>query len=107
MNPLKATIATLGDMQEQLPGQWVGRMNYNLAWDTFSDAFRFNRVQGASLGAGYQIRPGLAYTTLMAHGSFGFGDRRPTGSLTWRRDGPGGRLDISAFHQLREAEPVV
>ena len=62
-NRIKETIATLGGIQEQLPAQWVGRMNGLVAWESFSDLFRYNRVQGPSLGVGYQFRPGPAFTT--------------------------------------------
>ena len=102
---LKESIATLGELQEQLPASWVGRMPGHFAFETFSDIFRFNRVQGVSLGGGYQVRPGPAFTTLLGTGRYGFADKRVTGALTWRRDAPGGRLDVKAFHDVREVEP--
>lgn len=102
---IKETIAALGELEEQLPADWVGRMSHHVAFESFSDLFRFNRVQGVSLGGGYQIRPGAAFTTLIGAARFGLSDRRVTGSLTWRRDAPGGRLDIAAFRDVREVEP--
>jgi hypothetical protein len=42
---------------------------------------------------------------LLASARFGFADRSPTASLTWRRDAPGGRLDISVFRDVKEVEP--
>jgi hypothetical protein len=104
-NRLRETIATLGELQEQLPADWVGRMNHTLAWESFSDLFRYNRAQGVSFGAGYQIETGLAFTSLIGRANFGMSDRRVTASLTWRRDGPSGRIDIQAFHRVREVEP--
>jgi hypothetical protein len=102
---VKEAIASLGELEEDLPDQWVGRMPRHFAFERFSDIYRFNRVQGSSVGAGYQIRPGPAFTTLHGMARFGFSDERPTGSLTWRRDAPGGRLDVSAFRDVREIEP--
>ncbi len=102
---IKETIASLGELQEQLPAHWVGRMPHHLAFESFADIYRFNRVQGSSVGVGYQIRPGQPFVTLLAIARFGFSDRRATGSLTWRRDAPGGRLDVSAFRDVKETEP--
>ncbi len=102
---LKESIATLGELQEQLPASWVGRMSNHFAFESFSDIFRFNRVQGVSLGGGYQVRPGPAFTTLLGTARYGFADQRVTGGLTWRRDAPGGRLNVEAFHDVREVEP--
>ena len=101
---IKEAIASLGELAESLPDQWVGRMPRHVAFERFSDIYRFNRVQGSSVGAGYQIRPGPAFTTLHGIARFGFSDKRPTGSLTWRRDAPGGRLDVSGFRDVREIE---
>lgn len=102
---VKDAIGHLGQIQEQLPSDWVGRMRWGFAFENFSDIYRFNRVQGSSVGLGYQIHPGPEFTSLIAAGRFGFADKRPTGSLTWRREAPDGRLDVSAFRAVRDAEP--
>jgi len=99
------TIGELGALKEQLPATWVGRMTHSFAWESFADLFRFNRVQGVALGAGYQVHPGPAFTTLIGQGGFGLGDRRFTGRLTWRRDGPGARVDVTAYREMQETEP--
>lgn len=104
-NRVKETIATLGALQEELPSQWVGRMDRAVAWESFSDLFRYNRVQGVTLGLGYQLQTGIAFTTLVGRANFGLSDHRATGALTWRRDAPAGRLDIQAFRMVREVEP--
>ena len=102
---IRESIATLANIAEDLPDQWVGRMPSGFAWERASDLFRFNRVQGPSFGGGYQWRPGPRYTTLLATARFGITDKRPMGTLTWRRDAPGGTLEITAFRRLNEAEP--
>lgn len=102
---VREAIAGLGALQEGLPGQWVGRVPFGFAVESFTDIYRFNRVQGSSLGAGVQFRPGPDFTTVHVIGRIGLGDRRPTGSVTWRREAPGGRLDLVAYRDVREAEP--
>ena len=103
--PATLTPEVVHIFEEELPAQWVGRMNNLLAWESFSDLFRYNRVQGPSLGVGYQLRPGPAFTTLNGRLNVGLSDRRVTGSVWWRRDAPGGRLEFEAFRKVREAEP--
>lgn len=102
---LREALVELAALEEDLPAQWLGRPRIVLAWDGFSDLFRYNRVQGPSVGAGYQFRPGIDYTTLFVAGRFGFADLGATGEFRWRRDGPGGRFDITGYYVLREAEP--
>jgi len=101
----RESLVTLAKLSEDLPAEWVGRSRYGLAWERFSDIARFNRVQGVSLGLGYQVRPGPAFTNLYVSARIGIGDLRPTGSLMWRRDGPGGRFDITAYRSVHEFEP--
>jgi hypothetical protein len=102
---LRESIAELADISKELPEQWLGRRNFQLAWEQFSDIVRYNRVQGFSVGAGFQVRPGPAFTTLLLTGRFAFGNLEPTGSVVWRRDSPGGRLDIRAYWDVQEVEP--
>ncbi len=101
----RESLVWLANITEELPPEWVGRSRFQLAWEEVSDIFRFNRVQGPSVGLGYQIRPGPAFTTVLARAKFGFGDQRPTGAVAWRRDGPGGRFDLTAYRDVREVEP--
>ncbi len=101
----RESLVSLAKISEQLPAEWVGRSRYGLAWERFSDIVGFNRVQGPSLGLGYQLQPGPEFTTIHASARFGISDLRPTASVMWRRDGPGGRLDLSAYRAVHEAEP--
>jgi hypothetical protein len=100
----RESLVSLAKLSEELPAEWVGRSPYGLAWERFSDIARFNRVQGLSLGVGYQVRPGPAFTTVHAGARFGIGDRRPTASLAWRRDGPGGLFNVLAYRDVFEFE---
>jgi len=102
---LTESLVSLATISEQLPPRWLGRRTVQLAWQEFADAIRYNRVQGASIGAGLQWRPGPAYNTVHVTGRFGFGDLRPSATLIWRREDPQGRLDLNAFGEMREVEP--
>lgn len=95
----------LARLAEDLPDEVVGRRRFGLAWERAADVFRFNRVQGVSLGAGYEIRPGMPFTSVLASARFGLTDRRVTGSITWRWDGPEARVNASAYRSVREVEP--
>jgi len=101
----RETFAELSELSEELPGEWTGHRRLGIAYESVSEIVRFNRVQGLSVGAGYEIRPGLKFTSLLFAGRFGFSDKRPTGSVTLRRDAPEGRLDVRAFHAVTEVEP--
>jgi hypothetical protein len=102
---LTESLISLANISEELPPQWIGRRRFHAAWEEFADIVRYNRVQGGSVGLGVQWRPGPAFTTLLATGRFAFGDLRPTATLVWRREDPGGRLDLAAFGDIREVEP--
>jgi len=102
---LREMFVELSTLREDLPFEWTGRRRLGLAWEAAADVVRFNRVQGPSLGVGFELHPGPRFTTVLASGRFGFGDLRPTATLTWRRDGPVGRFDVAGYHTVREAEP--
>lgn len=102
---IRRTVSALASVAEDLPDRWMGRRRFGLAWDRLADVARFNRVQGLSLGLGGEFRPGPAFTTLRGSARFGLADRRLTGALRWFRDAPGGALELSAFREVREAEP--
>jgi len=73
-------------------------------WRHAYDLFRYNRVQGPSLGGGYDFVLWPAFTTLQLQARYGFGDQQLVAASTWRRDAPAGRLDISAYRAVRDLE---
>lgn len=101
----RQTFAELSELSEELPAEWTGHRRLGIAYESVSEIVRFNRVQGLSVGAGYEIRPGIKFTSLLFAGRFGFSDKRLTESVTLRRDAPEGRLDVRAFHTVAEVEP--
>lgn len=102
---IRETVAELSRLAEDLPDEWFGRPTHSLQWERFADIVRYNRVQGPSVGLGYELRPGPAFTTLDAGVRFGVSDQRLTGRLAWRRDAPGGALEVVAYRAVHEAEP--
>ena len=103
---IRQRIGDMAALSEDLPPEFgQPRQALRIDWGQLLQTFQYNRVQGASLGGGYALEPGPAFTTLLARARFSFGDLRPTAALTWRRDAPRGRLDIEAFRSLRQAEP--
>ncbi len=102
---IRETITALARLSEGLPDEWMGRRRLALGWDRAGDVLRFNRVQGISAGIGYDYRPGPAFTTVRGIARFGTADRRFTGSLAWRYDGPGAEWSVAAYRDLHEAEP--
>jgi hypothetical protein len=101
---LRETFAELAKLENELPSEWTGKRRFGVAWEAAADIFRFNRVQGVSLGLGYEVKPRIAYTSLLASARFSFGDKRLTGSVTARRDGPYARIDLSGYRDVREVE---
>jgi len=91
---------------EHLPDSITGRPRLGLAFDRLTDIWRYNRAEGASLGAGYEWRPGPAFVYLLAKARYAFTDRRLQGSLTVRRDAVSSRLEISAYREMRDADPL-
>jgi len=102
---IRQSVAELARLEEGLPAGLLLRRRFGPAWEDMADLFRFNRVQGASVGLGVRLRPHVAFTTLLVSGRYGFADTRVTGSALLRRDAPGGLLEVRAFREAMEVEP--
>jgi len=74
-------------------------------WRHVYNAFGYNRVQGPSVGGGYQWSLWSAYTTLHLNARYGFNDKHLLGSATWRRDAPVGRFELTVYRAVQEVEP--
>jgi hypothetical protein len=96
----------ISDLVESLPADLSGRYLTGFTYERVVDIFRFNRVQGASVGLGYQFELRWSdYSSLFVTGRYGFSDQRPAGRLSFVRDAPVGKLAISAFRDIAEADP--
>ena len=91
---------------EHLADSLTGRPRLALAFDRFSDIWRYNRAEGVSLGVGYEWRLGAPFVSLLAKGRYAFTDQRLQGALTVRRDAPGSRLELVAFREMLDADPL-
>jgi hypothetical protein len=91
---------------EHLPDSLTGRPRVALAFDRFTDIWRYNRAEGTSLGAGYEWRLGAPFVSLLAKGRYAFTDRRLQAALTVRRDAPGSRLELLAFREMQDVDPL-
>jgi hypothetical protein len=95
----------LARLAEDLPGPLTGRSGHGIAYERLADAFRYDRVQGLSLGLGYQARvPGVTFAGLYGTLRYGFSDERVTGRLTLLRDAPEGRLALSGYREIGDAD---
>jgi hypothetical protein len=96
----------LARMSDTLPAPLTGG-NQGLAYERLADAFRYDRVQGYSIGLGYHLRvPGLEFSDLVGTLRYGFSDDRVTARLSFIRDAPGGRLRISGYRDVVSVDPI-
>jgi len=91
---------------ERLPDSLTGRPRLSLAFDRLTDAWRYNRAEGASLGAGYEWRLGVPFMSVLARARYAFTDQRLQGAVTLRRDAAASRLELQAFREMRDADPL-
>jgi hypothetical protein len=102
----RETETQLADLAQELPDSLTGEPTHGIAYERLTDAMRYDRVQGLSLGVGYQVRvPGVRFTGLYGTVRYGFSDERVTGRLTLLRDAPGGRLAISGYREIGDLDP--
>src|SRR4051812_45946426 len=104
---LREVDAQLAGLAEALPDSVTGRRAGGVGYERVSDAFRYNRVQGASVGLGYGLRiPGMSFTSTYATVRYGFSDERVLGRLSIVRDAPGARLTLSGYRDITDLDPL-
>jgi Haemolysin secretion/activation protein ShlB/FhaC/HecB len=89
---------------ERLPDSLTGRPRLGVAFERFTDIWRYNRAEGASLGWGYAWRPGLPFLSVLARARYAFTDGRLQGAVTVRREAVASRLDVEAYREMRDAD---
>ena len=103
---IRAVEGDLARLAEGLPDSLTDRPARGIAYERLSDALRYDRVQGLSLGLGYRVRvPGVKFTALYGTVRYGASDERVTGRLTVLRDAPGGRFAISGYREIFDLDP--
>jgi hypothetical protein len=104
---LRDVATTLARMSDTLPDELTGAQGSGFGYERLSDALRYDRVEGYSLGLGYHVRvPGLEFTTLQGTVRYGFSDERVTGRLSLIRDAPGGRFRLSGYREVASVDPI-
>ncbi len=93
-------------MLEHLPDSLTGQRRRGFAFDALTDIWRYNRAEGASLGLGYEWRPGPPFVSVLAKARYAFTDSRLQGSLALRRDGLASRWEATVFREMRDADPL-
>jgi hypothetical protein len=93
----------LAAIAEDLPRPVAGRTG--LAAVKLGEFFRFNRVQGASLGSAYAWEPGVPYLRVIGQARYGFKDGRVLWGLTARRDAPGALVELEVARRLADVDP--
>lgn len=102
MREAEAEVARLA---EALPDEMTGVRRKGIAYERFADVLRFNRVQGLSIGLGYQVKvPGMSFTEALGTLRFGIADTRLNGKISLLRDAPGGRVTVSAYREVAEVD---
>ena len=93
-------------MTVRLPSELTGRRTHGFTWERILEAIRYNRVQGAVPGLGYQVTiPGDGFTTLGGELRFGLSDERVVGGLTLTREAPGARWTLRGYREVRSNDP--
>ena len=99
--------ADLSRMSDTLPTELTGGGNHGIGYERLVDAFRYDRVQGYSLGIGYHVRiPQIEFADLIGTVRYGFSDDRVTARLALIRDAPGGQLRVIGYHDIVNVDPI-
>ena len=103
---LREAETELARLSDALPDSITGQQARGIAYERLSDALRYDRVQGLSLGLGYRLRvPGARFTNLYGTVRYGLSDDRVTGRLSLVRDAPGGRVTLRGYRDIVEVDP--
>ena len=100
--------AEVAGLAERLPNSLTGRRPSMFAVEQIADVFRYNRVQGVSLGAGYRTPFfDVPFTTAFGSARLGLSDARlyVRGALV--RDAPSGRWTLAGYRDLATVDPFI
>jgi hypothetical protein len=103
---LREAESELARLAEALPDSITGQPSRGIAYERLSDALRYDRVQGLSIGLGYRVHvPGMRFADLYGTVRYGLSDDRVTGRLAFVRDAPGGRFSLSGYRDVVDVDP--
>ena len=78
---------------------------HGIAFERASDLLQYNRVQGLSLGLGYQVPVSGSAARLHATLRYGISDERVTGRLNFLLNTGRGLLVFSGYHDISDLDP--
>ncbi|UCG85601.1 MAG: hypothetical protein JSW71_16965 [Gemmatimonadota bacterium] len=105
-NVIASRMTEMAELSEASQASQTQRQRFgSVGWKHAYELFRYNRVQGPSVGGSHAFSLPPAFTTLRLQARYGFGDQQFVAAGTWRRDSPSGRFDVAVFRLLRELEP--
>jgi len=105
---LRETLADLERLAARLPGSMTGMPSAGFGYERLADLMRYNRVQGLSVGGGYQMRvPGTDFSRVIGTARYGLSDHRLNVRLSWIQDAPAGRMTIAAFREVQGIDPLM
>jgi hypothetical protein len=100
--------AEVAGLAERLPNSLTGRRPSMFAVEQIADVFRYNRVQGVSLGFGYRTPFfDVPFTTAFGSARFGLSDSRLYLRGAIVRDAPTGRWTLAGYRDLATVDPFV
>jgi hypothetical protein len=81
--------------------------SHGIGYEHLSDLLGYNRVQGLSLGVGYQARlPGVRSARAYATARYGLSDERVTWRLSIVREFRRGHIRLSGYSDLSDVDPM-
>lgn len=80
-------------------------ITHGIAFERVSDLLQYNRVQGLSLGIGYQVPVSGSAARLHATLRYGLSDKRVTGRLSLLIKAGAGMLAFTGYHDLSDLDP--
>jgi hypothetical protein len=98
-------LVTLTLQSPQPDTSFATSPTHGIAFERASDLLQYNRVQGLSLGLGYQIPVSGSAARLHATVRYGLSDERVTGRLTFLLDAGAGLLVFTGYHDISDLDP--
>jgi hypothetical protein len=98
-------LVTLTLQSPQLDTSFNTSPTDGIAFERASDLLQYNRVQGLSLGLGYQVPVSGSAARLHATVRYGLSDERVTGRLTFLLSPGAGLLVFNGYHDISDLDP--
>ncbi len=98
-------VVTLALQSPQPDTSLDSRPTPGIAFERVSDVLQYNRVQGLSLGLGYQVPVSGNEARLHATVRYGLSDERVTGRLTFLLNAGAGLLVFTGYHDISDLDP--